>query len=261
MILAGIGRAVARSFAKEGCRSLALLDINTAGLEETKHLISTSHAATILRVETYQLDLTSETAIASTYKSIQSTFGRIDYAINCAGVITFDAPSASCSLEIFDRDNAINYRGVWLCSRAAIQIMLNQSLDAEIYADAEIPAHRAQRGSIVNIASGMALRHQRGCPVYSASKAGVWALSRGDGVDYAQQKIRVNAVLPGLVDSPMTQVEGKREALEGRVNEVVPMKRFGMPDEVADVCLFLAGNRASYVTAAAWGVDGGRGGV
>jgi NAD(P)-dependent dehydrogenase (short-subunit alcohol dehydrogenase family) len=179
--------------------------------------------------------------------------------VQCAGIITFDSPSADCSLEIFDRENAINYKGLWLCTREVIKIMREQSLDCDAYPGTAIPRYRAQRGSIVSISSGMALRHQRGCPIYSASKAAVLAVSRGDGVDYAADRIRVNSVLPGLVDSPMTAADDKkRQFLEERVQTLVPWQRFGQPEEVADVCVFLAGNKASYITAAAWHVDGGR---
>jgi NAD(P)-dependent dehydrogenase (short-subunit alcohol dehydrogenase family) len=212
---------------------------------------------------TFAIDVTQPDSVASTYAAVHAALQRIDYAVQCAGVITFDAPSADCALETFDRDNAINYRGLWLCTREAIRLMRRQGLDCDAYPHAGIPAYRAQRGAIVNLSSGMALRHQRNCSVYSASKAAVLALSRGDGVDYAADRIRVNAVLPGLVDSPMTAAVDaeRRKFLEDRVRDVVPSKRFGRPEEIADVCLFLVSTQASYVTAAAWSVDGGRGGV
>lgn len=166
--------------------------------------------------------------------------------------------SADLPVEDFDRQNAINYRGLWLCAREAIKIMRAQALDADAYPAANIPPHRAQRGAIVNISSGLALYAQANSPAYCGAKAGVLALTRSDSIDYVSDKIRVNAVLPGIVETPMTNPNPEVRAwLEAVPVQKTPMKRFGRPEEIADVVVFLAGNRASFVTGAGWCVDGG----
>ena len=257
-----MGRATAIALAQAGCTRIALLDINNSGLQETKSLTQkavSDSSGTSLQIETYTCDVTSESNVQAAYASAKQAFKRIDYAIHCAGIAVWTGPSADCSLESFDKQNAVNYRGLFICSREALRIMRDQTLDNEAYSAANIPPTRAQRGSIVNISSGLALQSQSGIPVYCGAKAAVLALSRTDGIDYALQRIRINAVLPGVVDSAMTNPdpETRKFMLENPVNKATPMRRLGLPEEVADVCVFLAGNRASFVTGAGWAVDGG----
>jgi len=258
----GMGRATAIAFAQAGCPHLALLDINAEGLQETKSLTEkAAPGGTTLQIETYSCDVTSESSVQDAFKSAKEKFHRIDYSIHCAGIAVFTGPSADCSLEAFDKQNSVNYRGLFLCSREALRTMLTQSFDNEAYPHANIPASRAQRGSIVNISSGLALMSQSGIPAYCGAKAGVLALTRTDGIDYATQGIRVNAVLPGIIDTAMTcaSPEMRQGMLATAVNQATPMRRFGQPEEVADVCVFLASNKASFVTGAGWSVDGGFG--
>ncbi|KIW72899.1 hypothetical protein PV04_01060 [Phialophora macrospora] len=255
----GMGRAIALAYAVAGVTGFALLDLNEAGLAETRNLVSkTSPSA---KVETYKCDVTQESSVISAYTAAKEAFTRIDYAVHCAGIVTFQGPSADCTIEAFDHQNNVNYRGLWLCSREALRIMRGQSLDHEAYPDANIPPHRAQKGSIVNISSGLAVLSQSGIPAYCGAKAGVTALTRSDALDYATQRIRVNCVLPGVVDSPMTNSspELRQWMYDNPVKKATPMRRFGLPEEIADVCVFLSGNKASFVTGACWSVDGGFG--
>jgi NAD(P)-dependent dehydrogenase (short-subunit alcohol dehydrogenase family) len=253
----GMGRATSVALAHAGVSGLALLDLNLSGLEETKSLVHKINSA--IKIELYTCDVTVESSVISAYTSAKDAFSRIDYAIHCAGVITFQGPSADCALESFDRQTNVNYRGLWLCSREALRVMRTQKLDVEAYPEAGIPPHRAQRGSIVNIASSLALYSISGIPAYCGAKGGVTAITRSDAIDYAAQKIRVNAVLPGVVDSPMTTSDPKTKQMmiDTAVNRSTPLRRFGLPEEIADVCVFLAGNKASFVTGASWTVDGG----
>ncbi|KIW88581.1 uncharacterized protein Z519_10627 [Cladophialophora bantiana CBS 173.52] len=254
----GIGRATALAFAQAGCTRLALLDLNEEGLLTTKELIEEAVGSnTSLKVHVFQCDVSNPDSVTRAYTGAKETFSRLDYAVHCAGVIFFGR-STDFSLEDFDKQNNVNYRGLWLCSREALRIMRSQSLDCDAYPEAQIPPTRAQRGSIVNISSGLALVSQSNCPAYSGAKAGALAVSRSDGIDYASERIRVNAVLPGIVDSPMTNPDPEtRKWLEANPVQSTPMRRFGLPEEIADVCVFLAGNKASFVTGAGWCVDGG----
>lgn len=135
--------------------------------------------------------------------------------------------------------------------------MKAQSLDADVYQG--IPHSRAQRGAIVNIASGSAVVALPNQPAYAASKAGVVALTRSDAFDYSANQIRVNAVLPGAIATPMNLIDDRtREVIEKMaVNQRTLLKRWGQPEEIADVCLFLCSKEASFVQGVAWAVDGG----
>ncbi|EXJ95392.1 hypothetical protein A1O1_00513 [Capronia coronata CBS 617.96] len=254
----GIGRATAIAFAQAGCTKFALLDLNEGGLQETKGLVEQSVSATDISVGTYKCDVSSPESVVSAYTAAKEHFTRVDYSVHCAGIIVFGGPSADFPVEDFDRQNSINYRGLWLCCREAIKIMRSQPFDCEAYPDANISSVRAQRGAIVNISSGLALYAQPNCPAYCGAKAGVLALTRCDALDYVADRIRVNAILPGIIDSPMTNPSPEIRAwLESNPVQHTPMKRFGKPEEIADVAVFLAGNKASLVTGASWAVDGG----
>lgn len=260
----GIGRATAIAFAEAGCTQFALLDLNEAGLETSKELVTDSITATSPSatpvIATIKVDVTSPESIASAFVAVKTRFTRIDYSVHCAGIITFGGASADCPIEDFDRQNAVNYRGLWLCAREALRVMREQTLDAEAYPNAGISHTRAQRGSIVNISSGLALSSQANSPAYCGAKAGVLALTRSDAIDYAAQRIRVNAVLPGIVDTPITNPTPEIRAwLEANPVQKTPMKRMGLAEEVADVIVFLASNKGSFVTGASWSVDGGFG--
>jgi NAD(P)-dependent dehydrogenase (short-subunit alcohol dehydrogenase family) len=195
--------------------------------------------------------------VASVYAAVKCAFGRIDYSIHCAGIGSFGA-TADSTVEEFDQVNSVDYRGLWLCSREALRVMREQKLDSEAYPEAQIPEARAQRGAIVNISSGLALFVQPACAAYCGAKAGVLGLTRADAIDNANERIRVNAVLPGVIATPSTITNPDVLAfMEAMPVKQTPFKRFGLPEEVADVTVFLAGTKASYVSGASWSVDGG----
>lgn len=254
----GIGRATCLEFAELGCSKFALLDRNKAGLEETKSLITKILSEKEPDIIVVEIDVTSPESVTTAYSTIKSHFQRIDYSVQCAGLGAPSVDSASTSLETFDLQHAVNCRGLWLCARETIKIMQNQSLDTEAYPNAKIAPRRAQRGSIVNIASTLAIYAQPLTAAYCAAKGGVLALTRADAMDCVKYKIRVNCVMPGLVDTPMTNPDpALRQWLEETVVSRVPIGRIGQPEEVADVCVYLSSNKASYVTGQGWAVDGG----
>jgi NAD(P)-dependent dehydrogenase (short-subunit alcohol dehydrogenase family) len=208
-------------------------------------------------VATFVIDISSAESVSTTYSLVKSKFTRIDYAVQCAGIaLLLGQPTDS--LEQFDKQVAVNYRGLWLCTRETFKIMANQELDSEAYPDAKIMPTRAQRGSVVNLASNLAQYAQPQSAAYIGSKGAVCALTRADAMDYASRRIRVNAVLPGITDSPMTNPSPEVRAwLEEVPVQRVPFKRFGLPEEIADVSVFLAGNGASLVNGVNLAVDGG----
>jgi len=234
--------------------------VNQSGLDASKSLLEEiiKSSGKTPKIGTFKCDVSSPESVASAYAAAKETFTRIDYSVHCAGIIVFGGPSVESTVEDFDKQNTVNYRGLWLCSREAIKIMRSQTLDSEAYPDNQIPTGRAQRGAVVNISSGLALYAQANSPAYCGAKAGVLALTRSDAIDYVADRVRVNAVLPGIIETPMTNPNPETRAwLEANPVQKTPMKRFGQPEEIADVVVFLAGNRASYVTGASWCVDGG----
>jgi len=254
----GMGQCIAQTFAKLGCRNIALIDIDSAGLKETAKSLESTISPKEGKIHTQHCDVSSAESLASAFKIIVDKFTRIDYLVNAAGIMVFNESSADSSIESFDRAQSINYRGLWLCSREALKVMSKQSLDCEAYPDAGIEPARAQRGSIVNISSALGVQAMAGSPAYCAAKAGVLSLTRSDGVDYSPHRIRVNAVMPGVVDTPMTRpTKEVEEYLNVVADRAAPMRRKGMAQEIADVVLFLSGNKASFVQGAAWAVDGG----
>lgn len=217
-------------------------------------------------------DITDPIFIDHFIGTVVRKFSRIDYAVNCAGVLGDDLRSTELSLLSFDAINNVNYRACWMSSRAEIAAMLKQE---------PLPSHEtgrvAQRGAVVNIASqlGIVARPQAGktkspfvitCDMchansiiaaYCASKSAVIGMTRADAIDYSEDNIRVNCVCPGLIRTAMTS--GTKE-LDDRMRpaaDMSPMKRFGLPGEVADAVLFLCSTKASFVQGHAMVVDGG----
>jgi NAD(P)-dependent dehydrogenase (short-subunit alcohol dehydrogenase family) len=259
--MTGIGLATATAFALSGCSSIVLLDISQSNLDSARSKILgklSEHKLPQISIECIHCDVSNHESIAGAYASIVEKLGRIDYSVHCAGVFIPGGPTADCSVEDFDRQNAVAYRGLWLCSKEALKVMKAQTLDCEAYPDAGIPEGRAQRGAIVNISSQLAKGWQENAPAYIAAKAAVIALTHCDALDYVDHRIRVNCVLPGIVETPMSTPtpELRKYMVEGPVAKT-PMKRFGQPEEVADAIVFLAGNRSSFMTGTEVTVDGG----
>lgn len=252
-----MGSVVAHRLALAGCMRIALLDLNKAGLDSVRSSLLLQQKNVDLKLLTLVCDVTDEVSVAASFDIIRREFERVDYAINCAGITLPPTPTDLCSVSDFDRTMAVNLRGIFLCARQELRMMKSQPLDSDIFPS--IPALRGQRGAIVNISSGLALAAVPNSPAYCASKAGVLALTRSDAIDYAAHRIRVNAVLPGAIETPMTHtVEAMRKAIEAHAIDVMtPMKRWGKPEEIADACIFLCSNKASFIQGVSLPVDGG----
>ncbi|KAE8147878.1 hypothetical protein BDV25DRAFT_131707 [Aspergillus avenaceus] len=246
----GIGAAVAKSFASAGCDRIAITDLNPTSLNQTEQAIRESYPQTKLLVRAG--NVADEQFVESFISEAVTVFGRLDYAVNCAGILGQSLRSTDTSTEAFDQINNVNYRGCWLCSRAELRQMIKQE---------SLPSHDPdrvpQRGAVVNIASQLGIVGRPNGPAYCSSKAAIIAMTRSDAIDYSKDDIRVNCVCPGVIETPMTtHNEEVRERLRPAV-DIAPMKRMGRPEEVADTVLFLCSTFASFIQGHALVVDGG----
>jgi NAD(P)-dependent dehydrogenase (short-subunit alcohol dehydrogenase family) len=233
----GIGRATALAFANEGAR-LALLDVSSAGLDETVRLAGdTDHLA-------LECDVSNPSAIASAFSQIDTVIGPINVLVNNAGI----NPPVDSSLDVdeayFDRIMDVNSKGIFFCAQAAMRSMIPQ-----------------RSGAIVNLGSVSGMIGWGGSSVYSASKGAVLALTKALAIELAPFSIRVNAVAPGSVRTPMVQNnvnlgENPDNAWE-RIAAMHPLGRPGEPEDIADAITFLASARSSFVTGSVLTIDGG----
>jgi NAD(P)-dependent dehydrogenase (short-subunit alcohol dehydrogenase family) len=233
----GIGRAAAVLFAKAGAR-LTLTDRDERRGEETLELVRAAGGQAQFQMG----DISSEPFVENVVGSALKSYGRLDCAFNNAGIISDIAePVGSYSLAEWDRVIRINLTGIFLCMKYEARAMLQNG-----------------GGAIVNTSSALGQVGQYNMPAYCASKAGVLGLTRATALDYATKNIRVNAIMPGVIETPMTR-EGVFVNVPG-LEEILlaqhPIGRFGKPEEVANVALFLCSDAASYVTGHALAVDG-----
>ena len=234
----GIGRAASLAYANSGAR-VVVTDVNIEGGEETVQMIKESGGEASL----VHADVSRPTDTEAMVSQAVKVFGSLDYAFNNAGIgggrdrhLTADYLE-----EDWDRVMAINLKGVWLCMKAEIPQMLKQG-----------------KGAIVNTASIAGLVGLSGTVAYVAAKHGVAGLTKAAAMEYAKSGIRVNAVCPGYIETPLIegvfdQVEGYKETLESRH----PLGRLGQPDEIASAVLWLSSDAASFVTGHNMTVDGG----
>ena len=232
----GIGAATARGFAAEGAAVL-LADVQTElGEQLASNLRAQGGRATFVKC-----DMQNEDDIKSAVRRAVDEFGALHIAFNNAGIEGKPAPTAECTNENWNHVINVNLRGVWLCMKHEIPAML-----------------AAGGGSIVNCSSIAGIAGFPNIPAYVASKHGVVGLTKAAALEYAKQKIRVNAVCPGVIQTPMIDrfVGNDAHAREDLVAGE-PMGRVGQPEEVASAVLWLSGPGAAFTTGHALVVDGG----
>ena len=230
----GIGRSTAIAFAKRGAKVVLSDWVDD---KDTREVIGQAGGEAVY----FKCDVSNEEEVRSLMAQAVSHYGRLDFAFNNAGVEGSPAPVADCSNENWDRTIGINLRGVWLCMKHQIPAML-----------------KTGGGVIVNNASIAGLVGFAGVPAYVASKHGVVGLTKNAALDYAKQNIRVNAVCPGVIQTPMIErfTGGDPKVIQQLVAGE-PMDRLGQPEEIAETVVFLCSDAASFITGQAIAVDGG----
>jgi NAD(P)-dependent dehydrogenase (short-subunit alcohol dehydrogenase family) len=233
----GIGQATSRIFAREGAK-LVLADVVEEGGNQTLKMVQELRAhATFVKC-----DVSKWSDVEAAVAKAVATHGRLDCAFNNAGIEGEGGNTHECTEENWARVISINLTGVWLCMKAEIAQMLKQG----------------GSGAIVNTSSGAGLAGIRGMPAYVAAKHGVAGLTRAAALEYGRQGIRINAVCPGPIRTPMMARGLKRRPdLEERYARSEPLKRLGEPEEIGEAVAWLCSDRASYVTGLPMPVDGG----
>ncbi len=229
----GIGLATVRRFAEEGAK-VVIGDLDEANGSR----IADEVAGTFVRV-----DVVSKEDVDTLFRTAKETYGSVDIAFNNAGISPPEDDSIlDTDLDAWRKVQEVNLTSVYLCCKAALPYMLEQG-----------------KGSIINTASFVAVMGAATSQIsYSASKGGVLSMSRELGVQFARQGVRVNALCPGPVNTPLLQeLFAKDEERAARRLVHVPMGRFGEPEEMANAVLFLASDESSFITASTFLVDGG----
>ena len=229
----GIGRAIAIRLAKEG----ADLVLSYASSSETAESVKAECEALGSRVILVRADVSVSEDVDALFDAAVNEFGRVDILINNAG-ITKDNIILRMKEEEFDAVIDTNLKGTFLCMKKASKLML-----------------KARYGRIVNISSIVGLRGNPGQSNYSASKAGVIGLTKSLAKELAAKNITVNAVAPGMIETDMTAA--MTDSAKAVMQQMIPMKRMGLPEDVAQAAVFLADENSGYITGQVICVDGG----
>ncbi len=238
----GMGRAISTAFANAGA-TVVMADIDEAGGAETARLVDEIGGDAVF----VPTDVSDSTQIAAAVGVATERFGRLDCAVNAAAIETETAALHECDDDNFDRMQAINVRGLFLSMKHELAAMLeNEPVDGA-------------RGAIVNIASTNSFRPQHDQPAYTASKHAVIGLTRSAAYDYAARGVRVNAICPGTIDTPMLRnaIERRGRDPQDVISRLSLIGRFGRPDEIAAAALWLCSDASSFTIGHALAVDAG----
>lgn len=229
----GIGRAAAVAFAAEGAR-VAILDRTADALKETEAAVKEKGA----EVLALACDVSEPEAVEAAVAQVVERFGRLDVAFNNAGVENKAAPLHEIELAEWDRILDVNLRGTFVCMKHELAQMVRQG-----------------SGAIVNTSSGAGICGVAGGASYAASKHAIIGMTKSAALDYAKQGIRVNAVLPGNIETPMMD-----RFTGGEIQKAIdlePVGRLGKPEEIAEAVLWMASDLGGFVTGSSIVIDGG----
>jgi NAD(P)-dependent dehydrogenase (short-subunit alcohol dehydrogenase family) len=232
----GLGRASALLFAQQGA-TIVVSDVNEVGGHETVQLLKEIGAEAMF----VACDVANEAQVDALVKQTVESYGRLDCAVNNAGIGGLWNPTHTYPAANFEKVMAVNTTGVFFCMRAELQVMLKQGT-----------------GAIVNVSSVAGLNGFPNNIAYAASKHAVVGLTRTAALEYAKKGIRVNAVNPVFTITPM--VTGMFEVIgdfKDKLEAAIPMKRFGQPNEVAEAIVWLCSDAASFITGHCLPIDGG----
>ena len=230
----GIGKATAKAFANRGAKVVIADWVEDySALKEIE-----DDGGSVIFIK---CDVSKTSDVTTLVNETIETFGRLDFAVNNAGIEGSNASTHECTEENWDKTISINLKGVWLCMKQEIPPML-----------------KSGKGAIVNIASIAGLVGFSGLPAYVVSKHGIVGLTKTAALEYAKQGIRVNAVCPGVIRTAMIdRLTGKDKTVEKQFEAMEPVGRMGEPEEVAEAIVWLCSDAASFVTGHALAVDGG----
>ncbi|KAK3073585.1 hypothetical protein LTR53_004684 [Teratosphaeriaceae sp. CCFEE 6253] len=245
----GLGKATALRFANSGAK-IVCADLRSTGVEEEINKQHGDGRATFV-----ECNVSEESQIEALVKKAAEWGGRLDIMCNYAGIAveTSHAMAARCDnlpTEEFDRAMSINCRGVWLCCKYALKQMLAQEPR-----DANARGERT-RGWIVNAASMLGLVAKANTPAYTVSKFAVVGMTKQMAIDYAKDRIHINAVCPGFVESPMIQYFLEDPEVKAGLSAEHPWNALGKAEDVADAALFLASDEAAWITGHSLVIDG-----
>ncbi|RMF76726.1 MAG: glucose 1-dehydrogenase [Chloroflexi bacterium] len=231
----GIGRATATAFAQAGAR-VVVSDVDAqAGQAVAESLWRAGNGAIFVKA-----DVTQSRDVEALIQHVIDHYGCLDYAVNNAGIFIHEGAAADVAESDWDATMDVNLKGVWLCMKHEIRHMREHG-----------------GGAIVNLSSVLGLRGAANAPAYAASKHGVIGLTKSAAIAYAKDNIRVNAVCPGIIETPMEQQTMQDDEQFAWLMSLYPMGRVGKPDEVAQTILWLCSDVASYITGAIVPIDGG----
>jgi NAD(P)-dependent dehydrogenase (short-subunit alcohol dehydrogenase family) len=230
----GIGRATAIAFSKKGAKVVIADWVED---QETLNRIKTTGAEALF----IKCDVSKAEDVSMMVKKTIDRFGRLDYAFNNAGIEGLKGSTVDCTEENWDKTIGINLKGVWLCMKYQLPELLKQG-----------------KGSIVNCASIAGMIGYQDLPAYVASKHGIVGLTKTAALEFAKSGIRINAVCPGVIKTPMIdRLTGNKKEAEDQYASMEPIGRLGRPEEIANAVAWLCSDEASFITGHAMAVDGG----
>jgi NAD(P)-dependent dehydrogenase (short-subunit alcohol dehydrogenase family) len=229
----GIGRATALLFAHHRSQVIVSDRDEVSGFETVNKIKEMGGKASF-----FKCDISNEKEVQELITKTIKEFGQLDFAFNNAGIEGIPAPTNECTLENWNKTISVNLTGLWLCMKYELQEML-----------------KYKRGKIVNCSSIAGLVGFENIPAYVASKHGIIGLTKTAAIENAKNGIRINAICPGTIQTPMLSRFTKGD--EQSMAKDVPMGRIGKPEEIAEAVLWLCSDKSSYMTGQAMAVDGG----